>query len=176
MLVWILLLVYQLKHFLADYPLQGSYMLGKFKPTGWQLPLLAHASVHALFTLGICFVVNPSLWWLSIFDLVIHFTMDRIKASGKLLGRFKALSGPEFMALQNEMDEADGELWEALSNNPTEQGALFNIAVARGDVFKRYQEKHLSNRLFWWALGFDQMVHHLTHYTIIYFLVKGFLP
>jgi hypothetical protein len=98
--IFVLLVIYQLKHFLADYPLQGAYMLGKFKP-GWDfvLPLLAHVGVHGLFTLAIVLWYNPSLWWLSLFDMASHFVMDRVKASPKYLGRFKALSANEFKML-----------------------------------------------------------------------------
>lgn len=32
--------------------------------------------------------------------------------------------------------------------------------------------KDMSHSHFWWALGFDQMCHHLTHLVIIYFLLK----
>ncbi len=46
----VLLVVFQLKHFMADYPLQNEYMLGKFKAKGWFAPLALHAGVHSLFT------------------------------------------------------------------------------------------------------------------------------
>ena len=86
----ILLIIFQIKHFIADFPLQGKYMLGKFKDgREWILPLIAHCSVHALFTLIIVIVFNPQLWWLCLVDFILHFTMDRIKASKRLLGRFK---------------------------------------------------------------------------------------
>jgi hypothetical protein len=115
--IFLLLVLFQIKHFLCDYPLQGAYMLGKFK-TGkdWILPLSAHAGVHFLGTLFV------SLWFvpfgfavlLSVTDFAVHFSVDRIKASPNLLGRWKP-----------------------------------------------------DNRYFWWALGGDQMAHHLTHYAII---------
>ena len=125
--IFVLLVIYQLKHFFADFPLQGHYMLGKFKGgTEWIRPLAAHAAVHAAFTFGI------SLWFvwnmtgtkslipfpLAILDFVVHFCVDRLKASPALGGRWK-------------MDKPQ----------------------------------------FWWALGADQMVHHLTHYFIIWKLV-----
>lgn len=130
-MIFYLLVVYQIKHFLADFPLQGKYMLNKFQP-GWDflLPLTAHAAIHALFT----FIISLSYLFhktyplmdielplkLALLDFVVHFTMDRIKAGPKYLGRFK-------------------------------------------DMY---------NYKFWWSLGLDQMVHHLTHYFIIYQLVK----
>ncbi len=110
-----LLVLYQAKHFICDFPLQGRYMLGKFNKEGWVLPLAAHASVHAAATFLITvFFVG---WWaipLAIADAIIHFCMDRIKASPYLWGRYNH-SQPQF----------------------------------------------------WYALGVDQMVHHLTHYVII---------
>jgi hypothetical protein len=132
--IWLLLLYFQLKHFVADYPLQVPYMLKKFLP-GWDfiLPLSAHCGVHAALTLIPVLMLKPSLWWLALADFAIHFVMDRIKASPKMLGRFKALTAKDF---------------------PTASAAM-----------KRY------NTFFWWSLGFDQMVHHLTHYLIIYTLI-----
>lgn len=120
-----LLIIFQLKHFIADYPLQGKYMLGKFN-SDWSFlkPLAAHCGVQSLFTLLIA-----SFWTndirlglaLALFDFVIHFFMDRIKAGPKYLGRFD-------------------------------------------DKMKPF---------FWWALGLDQMVHHITHYAIIYMIITS---
>lgn len=86
-----LFIIYQLKHFVADYLLQGAYMLGKFKP-GWDFipPLAAHCAVHMAFTFCIVvFFVSPELAiTLAVADFVIHFVMDRIKASPHMLGRY----------------------------------------------------------------------------------------
>jgi len=115
----LMLFAFQIKHLIADYPLQNTYMLGKFKESGWVAPLSAHCAVHSLITFFICFYFGFYVAILAaLFDFVIHFAMDRIKASPKLLGRYK-------------------------QDNPK----------------------------FWWALGFDQMVHHLTHYLIIFAVV-----
>lgn len=160
-LLFVLLVVYQLKHFFADYPLQGKYMLGKFKDGwDWVLPLVAHVTVHGLFTLFICLVVRPELWWLSIVDMVAHFAMDRLKAGKKYLGRFKALSGNEYMQMAGELKaliafHEDNECGEVHCEN----------------IKKNIHQSFKSNTYFWWALGLDQMVHHLTHYFIIWMLV-----
>jgi len=135
--IFILLIIYQFKHFFADFPLQGKYMLKKFED-GWSfvLPLAVHAGVHAGFTFVIVFVFTRSIAFalmLSLFDFSIHFTMNRIKAGKKYLGRWKALTGKEFPTASDE--------------------------AKRGNTY------------FWWSLGFDQMVHHLTHYTIIFCIV-----
>lgn len=130
-----LLLIFQLKHFLADYPLQRGYMLRKFLKTGWVLPLACHCAVHAVMTFVIAAAVAgvAAAAGLAAFDFVCHFIMDRIKADPRLLGRYKPLTKETF---------------------PTADAAA-----------KR------SNDRFWWSLGLDQTVHHLTHYAIIWYLV-----
>lgn len=119
--IFLLLILFQFKHFIADYPLQTQYMLGKMSKESWIAPLISHVLVHGVFTYLIVIVFTQSLWLaiiLTILDMTIHFTMDRIKASPYKLGRFK----PE-------------------------------------------------QPYFWWALGFDQMIHHLTHYLLIYIVI-----
>jgi len=151
--VFALLLAYQIKHWVCDFPLQTEYMLGKFKEKGWALPLATHAWIHFLGTYLIAsvFTGNSILAGkLALFDFVVHFTMDRIKASPKLLGRFEALSRRDYEGLMDvEKTEGHDPRWP-----------IFKAEVMR------------SNKLFWWALGFDQMVHHLTHYAIIYALIR----
>jgi hypothetical protein len=112
-------------------------MLGKFKDKGWHLPLLAHVWVHALFTFAISFPFGVAqAYMLALADAVIHFIMDRIKASKHMLGRFKILDAQ-------------------------------SIVVATP-----LQTRH--NRYAWIALGLDQMVHHLTHYGILLWLVTHY--
>lgn len=92
-LVFGLLFAFQVKHFIADYPLQTAYMLGKMQRTGWIKPLMAHAAVHAFLTFLIVLLVQPSNYFLyfilPLADFSIHFIIDRIKASPDLGGRFK---------------------------------------------------------------------------------------
>jgi len=117
---FLLLVIYQLKHFVADFPLQCKYMLQKDKP-GWDffLPLAAHSAVHGAITLVIVLAVAPHLWWLALLDFTIHFTMDRIKSGPRYLGRY--------------CDSLKAAYWN--------------------------------------CFGWDQMVHHLTHYSIIWVIV-----
>lgn len=113
--------IFQVKHFIADFPLQKEYMLKKFLP-GWEfvLPLATHCAVHGAMTLGIVLAIRPQLWWLAVVDFVVHFIMDRLKSGPKYLGRYDDKSQPGF----------------------------------------------------WNALGFDQMVHHLTSLYIVWMLVS----
>ena len=89
-LIFILLIAFQLKHFICDYPLQNTYMLGKLRATNWVLPLAAHAAVHATatFLIAIWFSLHLAII-LAITDFILHFTIDRLKASPNYGGRFK---------------------------------------------------------------------------------------
>jgi len=80
-----------IKHFLADFPLQTPYMLGKGKKgVSWILPLAAHAGAHAAFTFAIFLFYKPHhALFLAVIDFIAHFLIDRIKASPLLGGRFK---------------------------------------------------------------------------------------
>ena len=121
--IFTLLIVYQFKHFLADFPLQREYMLKKFSPN-WDFffPLCLHCGVHAVLTLAIVIVFGiPHLWWIALVDFGIHFVMDRIKSGPRYLGRFNDQEKPGY----------------------------------------------------WNALGFDQMVHHLTHMYLVWIIIHN---
>jgi len=191
-IVFILLVVYQLKHFIADYPLQGTYMLGKFKP-GWDFlgPLTAHCGVHAAMTFVIscvCFFVAYGLNFYSLLpvgvmsiilaatDFAIHFAMDRIKAGPKYLGRYKALSGAEFMNLIKKHEFAQygvEQAEQALQEKEPDREFWENSKKFHQTDVDTCKAAFKNNVYFWWALGFDQMVHHLTHYGIMYVIVTN---
>lgn len=111
---------FQLKHFLADYPLQNEYMLGKFKDGwDWVKPLAAHSGLHAFFTFCILTALCPWLsfgviFFLSIFDFVIHFAMDRIKASPNMLGYFKPLTAKDYPRATDQQKRHNKYFWWAL--------------------------------------------------------------
>ena len=138
-IIWILLIVMQFKHFIADYLLQGKYMLGKFRDKGWVLPLAAHCFVHFLFTfliaLGTFVFTNhqsPVYFWSAVLfgliDFSIHFIMDRIKASPKMLGRYQNFTKKEF----------EHEILPLIKG-----GEEYAIQV---------KQRLKSNTLFWWSL------------------------
>jgi len=162
MSLFVLLVIYQFKHFIADYPLQGKFMLGKFKGgKDWILPLLAHVGVHALFTATIALIVRPKIaLQLALLDATIHFIMDRIKASPNLLGRYKALSAAEYAEAAKIATGVFPIKWAWM--HPDTLDIEKNKAATR--------IKH--NTYFWWALGLDQLVHHLTDLLVVYLLVS----
>lgn len=88
--VFILMIIFQLKHYAADYIFQYNYMLKKVSPS-WEfvVPLTLHCVVHAALTLVVVLFVAPHLWWLSLVDFIIHFFLDRFRSGPKYLGRFK---------------------------------------------------------------------------------------
>ncbi len=96
-MILFLVIVFQIKHFAADFPLQNRYMLQKTR-SDWSFipPLALHCAIHAMITLMIVSFIDVSLWWLALVDFVVHFTMDRIKAGPRYLGRFKDTSSVGF--------------------------------------------------------------------------------
>lgn len=160
---FLMFVLFQVKHWLCDYPLQRPWMLAKYKPwPHWVAPLAAHAGVHAVFTLGLTFGLTSLFLYgapseftglffgvalqLAIIDFLVHFAMDFVKASPKLLGRWKALSKSEFMAATQAL----------------------KVPLLAPDARRALR----SNRLYWYVLGFDQMVHHITHYYILVAMFK----
>lgn len=122
-LLFTLLVVFQIKHYLCDFPLQVRWMLQKVNE-GWSffVPLAVHCLVHAAMTLLIVFYyAGAKFWWLAIVDWVAHFVMDRIKAGPKYLGRFR------------DRDKSS----------------------------------------YWNALGFDQMIHHITSFYIVWVIISN---
>lgn len=145
-LFFLYLVLFQVKHFVCDYILQGEYMLGKFKLKGWILPLSAHCLVHAVFTILLISPIGMKLAaYLAFFDFVVHFIMDRIKASPNMLGKYSTVAKEQYLEYKSYLDSFDSD-----------------------DVLVIKAKKALDeNKKFWWSLGLDQAVHHLTHYVII---------
>lgn len=86
---------------------------------GWIRPLAAHAGVHAIGTIILVSLFNTKLaLLLGLADFILHFAVDRLKASPDLGGRWKP-----------------------------------------------------DQPYFWWALGADQMAHHLINYLFIFIIV-----
>lgn len=164
MSVFVLLLLFQFKHFIADYPLQNAYMLGKFKDKGWVVPLSAHCAVHAVFTFIISAYFGLGLAFaMAALDFIIHFIMDRTKASPKMLGKYKAISKDEFRSLI-ESKQLSLEGIKFAETYPL-------LAEESKRRLTEIDSRFKSNTYFWWSLGLDQAVHHLTHYLIIFILV-----
>jgi len=118
--LFLLLILLQIKHFICDYPLQNAYMLQKANSNNWFYPLAAHSAVHALgtFLVFVSFSFTHALYF-AVADLILHFIVDRIKASPNLGNRWK-----------------------------------------------------MDNPKFWWALGLDQMAHHLINILFVYLIIS----
>ena len=94
-----LMVLFAVKHFVCDFLLQTRYMLGKFHPTEWVLPLGAHCAVHAVatFVLTIWYVTFPQALFLVVFDFVTHFIIDKVKVN--LSRGLDPKTSPEFWFL-----------------------------------------------------------------------------
>jgi hypothetical protein len=74
------MLVLTVKHVIADFVLQNSWMaIGKDQKTGWALPLLAHCLVHLAVAMALILLIAPRFWFVAIIDFLIHITVDRAK-------------------------------------------------------------------------------------------------
>jgi hypothetical protein len=89
-IVVLLLALFAVKHYLADWQFQTKWMVeGKrLRGVGFIIPLATHAGIHAGLTLYVvlAFAVLVSSWWIAgwalacaLFDLSAHFLMDRLK-------------------------------------------------------------------------------------------------
>lgn len=102
--IFLLLVIFQIKHWLADYRLQTYWMVqGKGAEKDWVDPLAAHAGIHAGLTFAIASVFlllcNPGYVLcaagLAVMDFWIHFGVDRLKASPRTFGSIP-MSSPLF--------------------------------------------------------------------------------
>ena len=91
----LIFILFTVKHVLADFILQTSWMWRtKDKEHGWVAPLAAHAGCHSGFTLAVTLIINPALWWLGVVDLALHATIDRSRAVvGRRIGLAPGNSG-----------------------------------------------------------------------------------
>jgi hypothetical protein len=106
------MLVLTVKHVVADFFLQNSWMArGKDGKTGWLLPLTVHCMVHGALATLLFATLAPRLWFLGPVDFAVHFCFDRAK--GFCVSHFGI--GPD-------------------------------------------------HRWFWWLIGTDQALHHLTDF------------
>ena len=89
---WMLLLT--VKHVIADFVLQNSWMaIGKDQRKGWAPPLLAHCLVHFAVALVLILIVAPQFWFVALIDFAIHLTIDRAK--GFIASRFGVTQGKQ---------------------------------------------------------------------------------
>lgn len=174
-LFW-LIIFSQFKHFIADYPLQNKFMLGKFKKKGWVLPLAAHCAVHFGFTYSIAAVMTENSTFAMMMaglDFVIHFVMDRIKASPDMLGKYKALNKFEIDYLQALLRDYTKEWSDYVKLRDSGTHEVRQKLAKRVQRQEEYmEERWAENAKFWYALGLDQKVHHITDAVIALLIIK----
>lgn len=93
----LLFLLFTIKHFVVDFPLQGEFQW-KNKGTYGHLGGILHALLHTVATFIILiFFVN--IWWsflFSILDGLIHYHIDFLKMKINQITGWKADKDPEF--------------------------------------------------------------------------------
>jgi hypothetical protein len=70
---------------------------------------------------------------LALFDFAMHFVVDRIKASPRLLGRFKALSAKEYPGSTTEQKRHNTMFWrimgaDQLAHHATDLAVIWALA------------------------------------------------
>jgi hypothetical protein len=115
------MLVLTVKHVIADFFLQNSWMaIGKDQKKGWALPLLAHCLVHLAVAMALILIIAPRFWFVALIDFVIHIVVDRAKG----------------------------------------------FCVSTFGVKQEHQ-------WFWWLIGIDQALHHLTGFGLSIFMAAN---
>lgn len=77
----VILIAFQVKHFLADFVLQNKYMLKKVARTDWFLPLISHSAVHALGTfIVLVYFIGVNAIYFALVDFAVHTGIDAWKA------------------------------------------------------------------------------------------------
>ncbi len=101
-------------------------------------------------------------------DACIHFTMDRIKAGPKYMGRWKPLTGPQYLEHKKTLAAKPGDRYF----EPTfDQWCDYHEEVLELD--QRDAVCAIRHNMFFWvSLGFDQLVHHLTDIAAAYAVLK----
>lgn len=96
----LLFLLFTIKHFIVDFPLQGEFQW-KNKGTYGHLGGILHASLHTLatFTILIFFVNVWGSLLFSILDGLIHYHIDFLKMKINQITGWKADKNPEFWGL-----------------------------------------------------------------------------
>jgi hypothetical protein len=153
--VYIVIALFALKHFLASYPLQCSYTVKGLGSSGWFKPMLARCSIQsactALLALGYWMKtgagINVTLLVAVMgLDFVSHFLIDRMKVSPEFLGRYQVASPQELAQMAVDYQSKD-------------------IAVV-----KAAQAESDSNKYFWWCDGLCHLLYGLVGLYMAYLI------
>lgn len=93
----LLFLLFTIKHFVVDFPLQGEFQW-KNKGTYGHLGGILHASLHTVATF-IILIFFANIWWsflFSILDGLIHYRIDFLKMKINQITGWRADKDPQF--------------------------------------------------------------------------------
>ena len=99
--VLLVILILEIKHFFADYPLQTTWMVQN-KGT-WGHPAgIVHAGIHAVLTTLAFFVITPTLLIglaIVVGEFLLHYHIDVTKEFFMRRSKFSAADGPFWVLL-----------------------------------------------------------------------------
>ena len=97
--IFVLLLAFQIKQLLCDYPIQPEFLLKRFQSSSVN-GLLLYSFFHGFFTLAICLILTtasfPLAAGLALLDVGIDFVLGLTRSKSDLLARFRPLDLQEF--------------------------------------------------------------------------------
>lgn len=98
--LFLMLLAFEFKQFLCDYPIHPTFILKSFQ-TDNNRAFLFHAGIHALLTLAICLIFTtaefPLALMLAGLDFFMDFALAIFRSRTGFIARFKPLDLDEFM-------------------------------------------------------------------------------
>lgn len=162
--IFLMLILFEIKHFLFDFVFQTKYHLGKFNADGsFYWPLVSHSAWVACLTPAILGIAGYGrhvelvaiAWGI---DFWSHFFIDRLKAGPKYLGRFKALSAQEYQVCNKAV--YNSQIYYDINGNQKFMDTPEALKKLRG------------NWMYFVSIGIDQMAHHLVYLAIIYMAVS----
>lgn len=85
-MIFVVLALFAIKHFVADFWLQTAYMItGKSRGGAeWIPPLALHCGVHSVLSLALICSIRPNAAYLVVIEFILHFVIDRAKTSYQL--------------------------------------------------------------------------------------------
>ena len=146
-ITFLLIVTFHIKHYLADFLLQTPYMLKKHLPD-WDYvkPLAAHCGVHALFT---CTIACTFL----------YLTLDY----------YTRWEIPLMCLKVSLIDFICHFIVDRLKASPASFGRFTALSVR--EFPEANERKRKENRNYWFVLGADQELHHLTNLFIAWLLL-----
>jgi hypothetical protein len=98
--IFLILLMFEFKKLLCDYPIHPTFILKKFQSENYKA-FAFHSFVHSFFTFLIISIMTDADMGLSLtlsfFEYIVHFALSLWKSRSQLMARFRPLDLDEFL-------------------------------------------------------------------------------